>query len=156
MICKKISVDFHGVLNKNPEYFKAFVDYARTQGFLVYVVSGGPRVTITEFLRQHDIAYSSLWCVIDEPQINEQTQFFADGSFRVDDYLWDKAKAEFCRDEEIGLHIDDSEVYGAYFSTGYCRYDHQAQTFSINGQTFSADLAPQELFAKLLPFYKSK
>ena len=151
---KKISIDFHGVLNVAPQYFKKFMDAALADGTLVYVVSGGPRADIEHFLRYHEMSYTTLWCIIDEPEINAQTHFFADGSFRVDDNLWDKAKAEFCRDEKIGLHIDDSLVYGKFFTTGYCIYNHNKKIFYVEDKIFSAQLAPQNLLKKLMPFYK--
>ncbi|MBQ9034383.1 MAG: hypothetical protein IJ099_00275 [Alphaproteobacteria bacterium] len=149
MIFKKIGIDFHGVIHREPEFFKRFVEFAVAKGYEIYIVSGGPRQTIIDFLAAHKIPYHHLWCIIDQPEINENTTFCADGSFRVNDMLWDKAKGEYCQNEGINLHIDDSVVYGKYFTTPYCRFDADESVFICNGKCFTANMEISELLENL-------
>lgn len=41
----------------------------------------------------------------------------------LENAVWDRTKAEYCAREEIDLHIDDSDVYGQYFTTSYLKYN---------------------------------
>lgn len=38
----KIGLDFHGVINTNPSYFKDFTEYAEARGHRIYIITGGP------------------------------------------------------------------------------------------------------------------
>ena len=133
MICKKIGVDFHGVINASPLFFKEFCGLVKSQGTEVHIISGGPRETIEKFLRQQQIEYDRLWCIFDYFDAENEVEFLPDGSFHVDDEAWDSAKAEYCRLNEIGLQIDDSTVYGRYFTTPYCLYDERSKKGLLNG-----------------------
>lgn len=139
MAFKKIGIDFHGVVSKAPDLFKQLAVKAIEQGSEVYIISGGPRAYIETYLNRLEFPYHKLWCIIDEPEVNEKTQFFADGSFRVNDELWDGAKAKYCRAENIDLQIDDSVVYGKYFVTPYCRFDAKMQKFYCANSVISAN-----------------
>lgn len=46
-----------------------------------------------------------------------------DNKFHVEDKLWDSAKARYCKEHGIDIHIDDSTIYKKWFSTPYCLYD---------------------------------
>ena len=138
MAFKKIGIDFHGVVSKAPELFKQLAAKVIEQGSEVYIISGGPRAYIETYLNRLEFPYHKLWCIIDEPEVSEKTQFFADGSFRVNDELWDGAKAKYCRAENIDLQIDDSVVYGKYFVTPYCRFDAKMQNFYCANAVISA------------------
>ena len=37
----KIGLDFHGVINTNPSYFKDFTEYAEARGHRIYIITGG-------------------------------------------------------------------------------------------------------------------
>jgi 8-oxo-dGTP diphosphatase len=41
----------------------------------------------------------------------------------MDNKVWNRAKAEYCKKNGIQLHIDDSDVYGKYFETPYARFE---------------------------------
>ena len=46
----KIGVDFHGVINTKPDFFREFCREALKFGLEVYIISGGPRETILAYL----------------------------------------------------------------------------------------------------------
>lgn len=120
---KKIGLDFHGVINTNPEFFRDFADAAIKQNVEVHIISGGPYEYIEKYLHDHNIPYSKIWCIFDFYNHKNKVEFLPDGSFHVDDELWNSSKAQYCKDEGIDIHIDDSQVYGKYFHSGYCRYE---------------------------------
>ncbi len=130
----KIGVDFHGVINAKPDFFREFCREALKFGLEVYIISGGPRETILAYLNQYQIPYTKLWCIFDYYEQRHQVEFYDDGSFHVDDELWNKAKAEYCKEHNICIHIDDSVIYGREFATPYCRYDEKANSCVLNGQ----------------------
>ena len=41
-MCTKIGIDFHGVIDAEPELFAAFCREIRKYGIKVYIISGGP------------------------------------------------------------------------------------------------------------------
>ena len=97
----KIGVDFHGVINTKPDFFREFCRAALKIGLEVYIISGGPRETILAYLNQYQIPYTKLWCIFDYYEQRHQVEFYDDGSFRIDDELWNKAKAEYCKEHQL-------------------------------------------------------
>lgn len=134
--CKKVSIDFHGVITENPEFFGKLARLWRQKGIEIHVVSGGPREYIEKYLQTHEFPYDVLWCIFDYFNVREKIKVAADGSFHVDDLLWDAAKGQYCARQKIGLHIDDSKVYGKYFTTPYVRFDSREQKFEFGHQVF--------------------
>ena len=147
--CDKISVDFHGVITAEPEFFGAMMQIWHKQGIKVYVVSGGPCDYIKQYLAEHKIVYDKLWCIFDHFNAIEKIEVAADGSFHIDDELWNAAKGQYCAQEKIGLHIDDSKIYGKYFTTPYVRFDNKARHFAIGGAALWVDLGAEQA-AKIL------
>ena len=119
----KIGLDFHGVISSYPDAFKEFCREIRKHGIKVYIISGGPEKDIIRYLHQHHIEYDNVWGILDHCETKGQVSYFDDGSFQVPTELWNRAKAEYCAKENIGFHIDDSNIYGKYFVTPYCQYD---------------------------------
>ena len=151
----KIGVDFHGVINTNPDFFREFCREALKIGLEVYIISGGPRETILSYLNQYQIPYTKLWCIFDYYEQRHQVEFYDDGSFHVDDELWNKAKAEYCKEHNICIHIDDSVIYGREFATPYCRYDEKANSCVFNGkQIYLAN--PAQALSQILALCRQK
>ncbi|MBR1600619.1 MAG: hypothetical protein IJ677_03480 [Alphaproteobacteria bacterium] len=134
MICKKIGIDFHGVLNTNPSFFRDFCHQAINRNIEIHLISGGPRETIAEFAQMNSIKYTKLWCIFDYFNAKNEVKFLPDGSFHVDDENWNKAKAQYCLKNNINVQIDDSHIYKRYFITPYCLYDEHSKTGIINGE----------------------
>ncbi len=151
----KIGVDFHGVINTKPDFFREFCREALKIGMEVYIISGGPRETILAYLNQYQIPYTKLWCIFDYYEQRHQVEFYDDGSFRIDDELWNKAKAEYCKEQNICIHIDDSAIYGREFVTPYCRYDEKANSCVLNGkQIYLAN--PAQALSQILALCRQK
>ena len=103
----KIGLDFHGVITDNPEYFKVFANEALRRGYEIHVISGGPDIfAIVDY-------YDARGCVT----------FYENGEFKVPDKLWNCAKAAYCDENGINIHIDDTMSYSEGFTTPFCFYD---------------------------------
>lgn len=120
---KRIGLDFHGVISAAPEKFAVFCHEIRKLGIQIYIISGGPKQDIIQYLTKHNIEYDEIWAILDYYKELNIAKCYDDGSFQIPTALWDKAKAEYCATNNINFHIDDSPIYGAYFSTPYCKYD---------------------------------
>lgn len=150
MICKKIGIDFHGVLNTNPLFFQKFCDMAISKNIEIHIISGGPRETIEKFSVIHQIKYSKLWCIFDHFEAKNEVEFLPDGSFHVEDELWNSAKAEYCRKNEISVQIDDSIIYGRYFITPYCLYNEKTKTGTLSEKKISFSHSAEQCLNSIL------
>ena len=150
MVCKKIGIDFHGVLNSNTQFFKDFCAYVAEHGFEIHIISGGPKETIEKFLTLHKIQYTAVCCIFDYFDAKSEVEFLPDGSFHVDDEKWDSAKAEYCRRNDICVQIDDSTIYGRYFTTPYCLYDEHKKSGKLSGSTIDFSLSAEKSMRKIL------
>jgi len=149
----KIGVDFHGVINTDPSFFQQLICEFLSRGHEVHIISGGPEEYIKNYLSEHKIAYSQIWCIYNYYDNKGKITVYDDGSFYMDDELWNKAKADYCRRNNICLHIDDSAVYGKYFTTPYCLYQSQTKSGILFNQrtafSGSAKLCAEKLLTLL-------
>lgn len=116
----KIGLDFHGVITDNPEYFKVFANEALRRGYEIHVISGGPKATIEKFLRQWGIKYTDIFAIVDYYDARGCVTFYENGEFKVPDKLWNCAKAAYCDENGINIHIDDTMSYSEGFTTPFC------------------------------------
>lgn len=138
----KIGIDYHGVITADPEFFAHFCAVALAKNCRIYIISGGYKEDIKIYLSEHQIPYSYMWSVVEFFGKRKKVQHFADGSFKVDDHLWNKAKAQFCLKTGIDFHIDDSIVYGQYFKSPFCLYDMRRKVCCMEGpETFKVDFS---------------
>ncbi len=118
----KIGLDYHGVIDSDYEYFAEFAAFARSRGHRIYVISGAPKVALCNELSQHNFTADFLFSVLDYCMalgLIVQDAF----DIKIDDYAWNRAKAEFCFYNHINLHIDDNQQYCNYFSTICCCFN---------------------------------
>ena len=151
-ISKRISFDFHGVINKKPELIKKLTDLSFMRDFEVYIVSGGPQNYIKKYLHHHKISYTKLWCIFDFYEQKDLVKFLPNGEFHIDDELWNRAKGDYCRKEKIDLHIDDSDVYGKYFVTPYAHFDVARNILSLPQKDVNLNLEASEIFRQIVEF----
>lgn len=148
----KISFDFHGVINQRPQLIKSLATLALKHKCAVYIVSGGPCDYIKNYLQQQQIPYTKIWCIYDFYEKKDLVKFLPNGEFHIDDELWDKAKGDYCRRNKISLHIDDSTVYGKYFTTPYAHFDARHNIMHLPQQDISLDLDAATIFAQIAEF----
>ena len=121
----KIGVDYHGVINSDVAYFKQFCKIALQRGHEVHILSGGPEEKIVNHLQAEEIEYTRVFTIFDFYNEKGLACHLPNGNFYVDENLWNETKAEYCRQNNIDIQIDDSLIYGRYFTTPYCLYNHQ-------------------------------
>lgn len=146
----KIGLDFHGVINERPEYFAQFCFAALAKGYEIHIITGGPQDVVAAILDTCNIPYTKIFAIRDYYDALGEVEHFANGEFKIDDKLWDSAKAEYCSHNGINIHIDDSSHYAKWFSTPFCHYygdENKCITenkFKIDF-SLSAELALQEI-----------
>ena len=136
----KIGLDFHGVITAKPVFFKDFAVSAFARGHEIHILTGGPYEKVKEQLREWQIPWTRIYAILDYYQKKGEVKFYADGEFKVDDVLWDIAKAKYCVDHCIDFHIDDSHKYARWFVTPFCYYN-QEQNSCVTDQKIAIDFS---------------
>lgn len=118
----KIGLDFHGVISTRPRFFADFSAEALGRGYEIHVITGGPETLIRDELKRLNVDYTAIFAIMDAYKDCPAVATYRDGELHIDDKVWNMAKAEYCRNHGIDLHIDDSNAYVKWFTTPYCRY----------------------------------
>lgn len=136
----KIGLDFHGVITDRPEYFSAFSKAVKERGYELHIITGGPRKTVEDYLKSHNIYYTVVFAILDFYDAQGEVKYFSNGEFKVPDKLWNSAKAEYCLSQGINIHIDDGTQYEKWFTTPFCHYEAETNTCRI-GDCVTIDLS---------------
>jgi hypothetical protein len=121
----KIGIDFHNTLDKYPEKFRDLALSILKNSGSIYIITGH---SITEEFKCKLLSIfpyvDNIYSITDD-LIKHGELFEIDnkGGKIFDQYLWDSAKASYCKNNDIDIMFDDSEVYGKYFidKTIYCK-----------------------------------
>ena len=124
----KLGLDLHGVISDLPETFSFLSQAIVNQGGEVHILTGGSwNDELVEQLKSHGVSWTHSFSIYDY-LINSGTTIigevqFPDGTIqkKFEDGAWDKVKAEYCRDNGVDLHIDDTLIYNDHFTTPFCR-----------------------------------
>jgi hypothetical protein len=124
----KVGLDLHGVIDALPDFFAFLTDSIVKNGGEVHIITGGSWTKELESqVDSMNIKWTHKFSVYDHLiEIGSPTSgeyVFPDGTIQkkfVGD-VWDKAKSEYCRDNNINLHIDDTLIYNNFFTTPFCR-----------------------------------
>ena len=128
----KFGFDVHGVVDTHPEVYSAMTKALAEAGHEVHIITGAQRTPEREFhLQEVGIRYTHWFSIVqyhlDKGEVDVK---FVDGQPWMNKEIWNRTKAEYCEREGISLMLDDSPVYGSYF-TGECLYllqkDQKAQ-----------------------------
>ena len=133
----KIGLDYHGVINTDIEYFKQFCEVALARGHEIHILSGGPEQKIVSQLQKAKICFSRVFTIFDFYNEKGMACRLSNGDFYVDENLWNETKAEYCRQNNIDIQIDDSLIYGKYFTTPYCIYDPQKKRCVLLSENYT-------------------
>lgn len=156
----KIGLDYHGVIDQNPIYFGKLCTEARKRGHKIYIITGGPLAKVRQDLASDHISYDFIFAISDYYQALGKIEQAEDGSLIVPKYLWNIAKAEFCRRNHINIHIDDSSDYLHWFSTPFCLYDKRGNvchmspgiSFNFSQSPKSAVISMEQIAANMIYF----
>lgn len=118
---KAIGIDYHGVITSNPKLFSVLTKILRCLDYEVHIITG-TRITelFKEQLSRYGISCTHIFSISDfhHAQGTAMTGY-DEYQPKIDDETWDRTKALYCQENHISFHIDDSEVYGRYFTTPY-------------------------------------
>ena len=125
---KILGLDFHGVLDKNPELFIGMANKTREMGGEVHIITGeslhstGIQIKLLN-LNQGVKFWDELVSVQDAlKETIERIGINIHGRDIYDDYDWDRYKGIYCRFHSVTLHIDDTLKYADYFETPFYYY----------------------------------
>ena len=135
----KLGLDLHGVISDHPEYFRKMTEALVSTGWEVHIITGGACDKAFEELKELGFEineqYTELFSVLDY-HLEKGTRItgwhprFKNPEFP--DVEWDRTKAEYCKEQGIGLHLDDSTIYEQYFTTPFARVWTNTGTPKIN------------------------
>ena len=124
---KKLGLDIHGVIDKDPDMFVGIAKLVRASGHEVHIITGvSKQHVVWDQLKSYndgekwwDYIFSvEDWLLENNiPKTKDENM-----NWHFDDRSWNIAKGLYCRIKQISLHIDDSEIYGKYFTTSYFLY----------------------------------
>ncbi len=120
----KIGIDLHGVITDMPDFFSFFTKAMISAGAEVHIITGGATEDDKRLLREHDIRYTHFFSIVDHHKAlgtRTSKKHPKYGFDMIDDTEWDRTKGEYCRQNNISLHIDDTLIYNDYFTTPFCR-----------------------------------
>ena len=119
----KFGIDFHGVINKNPELF-AFLSHAIVNaGGELHIITGPRRAVVEPQLQAYGIAFTHFFSIVEHEEAKglHSIEWRENNPF-MDRAVWDLAKSDYCRLHGINLHIDDSTRYGEHFTTPFAHF----------------------------------
>lgn len=124
----KLGLDVHGVIDSLPQEFSFLSNSIISSGGEVHILTGG---SWTKELENQLISYGIKWThkfsVYDYLiGINTKTVGeiqFPDGTIqkKFEDGVWDHVKGDYCRENGISLHLDDTMIYNDFFTTPFAR-----------------------------------
>lgn len=123
----KLGIDVHGVIDDLPEFFSFLTNAVISSGGEIHVITGGSWCDdLEDSIKSTGIKWTHCFSVYDHLISTERSNGiykFSDGTVqkKFNDEIWNKAKADYCRNNNISLHIDDTSVYGDYFTTPFAR-----------------------------------
>ncbi|SCY27081.1 NUDIX hydrolase [Desulfoluna spongiiphila] len=119
----RLGIDVHGVADTFPDFFSRLSRELVAHGHEVHVITGTEHTrSLEHYLKdQLGLAWTHLFSVTTHHKKGGTEVTYIDGNPYMDNRIWNRSKAEYCRRNGIQLHIDDSDVYGKYFSTPYAR-----------------------------------
>lgn len=133
MKTRKIGIDIHGTIDANPEFFSTLIKRLRKEAKAeIHIATGIRAKPAAKKLYQLGIEYDCLFSITDyHESIGTKIVYDEKGNPWIEDEIWDRTKADYCKREGIHLHIDDSPVYGRYFTTPYFQFKTAASEVQL-------------------------
>lgn len=123
----KLGLDIHGVIDANPDHFIYMAREVRAYGGEVHIITGSSHNGDLEKYLLNLSGGKVFWDVIVSIQdtlmgVIEPTGINQYGRPYWSNEDWDCVKGDYCRDNNIDLHFDDTERYLKYFTTPVVLY----------------------------------
>ena len=117
----KIGLDIHGVVDSLPDFFSELTNTLVNAGHEVHILTGRTiNEKIYDKIVQYKLSYTHLFSIADYHQKQNTPIHWADDDNPwIDDDIWNKTKADYCKEHKIDLMLDDSVEYARHFETPY-------------------------------------
>jgi hypothetical protein len=126
----KIGFDFHGVLDisaltdketDHPEVFRTLANDLIKAGYEIHIITGEENTPdFRNNLKYLGVNYTKIFSITSyHKRKGIAIKYDKNGEPWIDKDLWNRTKADYCRRNKIDLHIDDSAIYGKYFTTPF-------------------------------------
>jgi len=116
----RISLDVHGVIDKRPDFFAWLTRELVKENWKVFITTGQKMgIDLIRELDGYRVVYHHVMSVTTYHQLRGTPMWYKNGDPTqpmMAGVLWDSTKAYLCKKASIDLHIDDSDVYGEYFT----------------------------------------
>ena len=119
----KIGLDFHGVITAIPMFFAMLTKMLVDNDHEVHILTGQKDCEkIRKQLEDYSIKYTHFFSITTYHEgIGTKVTYDKKGNPWMDDEIWDRTKGDYCRENRIDFHFDDSDTYGKYFTTVYIK-----------------------------------
>lgn len=124
----KMGLDVHGVIDEDPIFFAEFTNALISAGHEVHILTGRELCKeLIEKLRGFSVSYSQIFSITSYHMGIGTHISYKDGDPTqplISPPKWNSTKAEYAKMVGLGVHLDDSLVYGQYFNgtTQYILY----------------------------------
>lgn len=129
IIMFRLGLDIHGVIDHMPYKMRKLANTVLYAGGEVHIITGGDYKRAKIQLDKIDFPYTTLFSIQDFLNIKcEHLNIginLIDGKYLYTDELWDSAKAMYCKENEIDIHIDDSLHYREHFETPFLHFERR-------------------------------
>lgn len=121
----RIGLDYHGVIDRDPDYFSVLSCQVINDGGEVHVLTGQRDDNdLRNKLDDLGISFTHLFSIISHHESAKTRVWKDERGWWMDEETWDRSKAAYCLEHGIHVHFDDSKKYGRHFkpSTLYVKY----------------------------------
>lgn len=120
----KIGLDFHGVIDTEPELFSKLSRACINKGWEVHILTGQEDTPeLRKIIENYGIHFTHFFSITTfHKNIGTPITYDEKDNPWMDDFIWDKTKSDYCKGNNINFHIDDSDTYGKYFETTYLKF----------------------------------
>jgi len=120
----KIGIDIHGVSDADKDFFSELTKLLVENGNEVHILTGSEHTPEFENHLKDDLKlHWTHFFSISSYHLESGTQVsYINGNPYMEEEAWNRTKAEYCKKHGIQLHLDDSGIYGKFFTTPYGKY----------------------------------
>ncbi len=120
----KLGIDIHQVGAVKDSFFSELSRLLVENGHEVHLLTEEELTPALEkYLRENlRLSWTHLFSVTSYQKSRGVKITYIQGSPYMDEGIWNRTKADYCREQNLDLHIDHSDVYGRHFTTPYARF----------------------------------
>jgi len=113
----RVGIDFHGVMDTYPEFFKEFSRMLVDNGHEVHIITGSRKELSMKELEKTGIVWTHFFSITDyHEKIGTEIIDDSKGDPHMPAKFWNPTKSEYCAKHGIQMLLDDSPVYGKFFT----------------------------------------